>query len=296
MTRLVLICLSFCAGAVGFGALHRAGQVNRAAAATTRLDSRSATNELAKMQQKIDAARVEVVQKKHRLQQALQHEDISPELLHLLESGSGSPVAWTELRQQLGIGWDSSPDYVLVSKRVLKQLDYQRLLSGVRASDTACDLLALSTAEQSAIRTILDSARQGQWLRIERAEPAGDVVALYTVPAPDSAFEQGQSNLFVTQFTALLGPERAGFLLHDAWREFKSGLAPTEAETLTVRRTIVNDEPDLVWEMRYSDSQLGTSPVRYAHYPSRWFLTLFPGGWQTLADREGFELPEKFRQ
>jgi hypothetical protein len=199
------------------------------------------------------------------------------------------------LRQHLGIGWDCSSDYVLVSKRVLKQLDYERLDSGERATDTACDLLALSPAEQSAIRTMLNSARQGQWLHVERAEPAGDIVAQYTARAPDPSFEQGQSNLFVTQLTALLGPERAGLLVPGAWREFKSELAPRKAETLTIRRTSVDGEPDLVWEMQYGD-QVATSPVRYAHYPSRWFLKVFPGGWQTLADREGFELPQKWHQ
>jgi hypothetical protein len=295
MTRLVVICLSSCIGVVGFGILHRTAQQNRAAAATTRVESVSVTNELAEIQQRTEAVRLELMQKKHRLQQAIQHEDISPELLHLLESGTGSPVAWTELRQQLGIGWDSSSDYVLVSKRVLKQLDYERLHSGERVTETACDLLALSPAEQSTIRSILDSVRQGQWLRVERAEPAGDILAQYTARAPDPAFEQVQSNLFVTQLTALLGPERAGLLVPDAWREFKSELAPRKAETLTIRRTSVDGEPDLVWEMQYGD-QVATSPVRYAHYPSGWFLKLFPRGWQTLADQEGFELPEKFHQ
>src|SRR5262249_18411143 len=116
MTRLVLICLSSCVGVIGFGALHHAAQQNRSAAATTGLESVSATNELAEMEQKLASTRVEVMQKKHRLQQAIEHEAISPELLHLLESGTGTPPAWTELRQHLGIGWDSSPDYVLVGK------------------------------------------------------------------------------------------------------------------------------------------------------------------------------------
>jgi hypothetical protein len=295
MTRLVVICISSCIGVVGFGALHRTAQQNRATAATTRLESRSVTNEFAETQQRTEAARVELIQKKHRLQQAIEHDTISPELLHLLESGAGSPVAWTELRQQLGIGWNSSPDYVLVSKRVLKQLDYKRLASGERATDIACDLLAISPIEQSAIRTILDSARQGEWLHVERAEPANDIVAQYTAQAPDPGFEQGQSNLFASQLTALLGPERAGLLVPGAWREFTRNLAPGKAETLTIRRTSVDGEPDLVWEMQYGD-QVATSPVRYAHYPGGWFLKAFPGGWQTLADREGFELPEKFHQ
>lgn len=295
MTKLALILLSSCIGVVGFSTLQRTAAHSRTATATTRLESHSVSNELAEMQQKIATGRAEVLEKKNSLLQAAPHGDFTAELLQLLEGGAGSPVAWTELRQQLGIGWDSSADYVLVSKRVLKQLDYERLDSSARATDTACDLLALSPDEQSALGTILERARQGQWLRVERAEPAGDVVAQYAVPAPDPAFLRSQSNLFVTEITGLLGPERAGLLLPDAWREFKSGLAPAKAETMTIRRAVVDGAPDLIWEMQYGD-QVATAPVRYAHYPSGWFLMVFPGGWQTVADREGFELPEKFRQ
>jgi len=35
--------------------------------------------------------------------------------------------------------------------------------------------------------------------------------------------------------------------------------------------------------------------VRYVHYPSLWFIALFPGGWEAIAQREGFELPKNFR-
>jgi len=43
-------------------------------------------------------------------------------------------------------------------------------------------------------------------------------------------------------------------------------------------------------------NDVSTSPVRYANYPSSWFLAMFPGGWQTLADREGFTLPPPFKK
>ena len=93
----------------------------------------------------------------------------------------------------------------------------------------------------------------------------------------------------------MLGAKRTDLLLPHAWREFRSGLGPTETETLTVRRATQDGEPDLVWEMKRNGSTWTTvDPVRYAHYPSSWFLSLFPGGWKTLADREGFALPARF--
>jgi len=297
MNKLLLVLLAVSAAGTGFIPLRRAAEEHRRAVATLQEESQAVTNALAETQKTLAARRTQILDKKNRLQDTRRHETISPELLRLLETDAAKaqPAAWAELRQQLGIGWDSSPDYVLVNKQILKQLDYPRLLSGLRASDTASDLLAISPSEQSALRSILDRAREGQWLRMERTEPGGDIVAQYTVPQPDLAFEQTQSNLFVTEITNLLGPQRADFFVSQAWREFKSGLAPAEAETMIIRRSVVDGEPDLVCEMRRG-SQFSSMPVRYAHYPSMWFLTMFPGGWKTLAHREGFELPPKFQK
>ena len=295
MIKLVLILLSSCVGAIGFSELQRTAARNREAKRTTQLESDSVTNQLGEMEQEIAAARAEVLEKKDRLQEAGQTGQISAELLGLLEKGAGNAVAWAELRQQLGIGWDSSSEYVLVGKRVLKQLDYQRLESGARASDTACGLLGLSPEEGTALEAIFDRARHGDWLRVQRAEPAADVVAQYTVSPPDPVLVQSQSNVVFTEITGLLGAERVDFLLPDAWRQFASDLAPAKSQTMTIRRTVADGVPDLICDMEYGD-QTASSPVRYAHYPSGWFLKLFPGGWQTLAEREGFDLPEKFRQ
>ncbi len=239
-----------------------------------------------------------MLEKKQRLRETLPHANISPELLLLLtgDPGKARPSAWAELRQQLGLKWDSSPDYVLVSKQALRRLDYPRLLSGSRISETASDLLALSPEEQSALQLAFQQSQQGwQGPKVERTEPNGDVVAQYSVSSTDAAFEQSLSNNFATGIARVVGPERADFLLPGAWREFRSQLGPREAETMTIRRSVVDGEPDLVCEMKRGE-QIPTQPVRYAHYPSRWFLTAFPGGWKTLADREGFELPRNFQR
>jgi hypothetical protein len=206
------------------------------------------------------------------------------------------PAGWAEFRQQLGIGWNTSPDYVLVNKRVLKGLQYDRL-SGERseANDEARELLALSPDEESSLKSVLEHVREGQWLRIERTEPKADVVAQYTVPLPDLAFEQSISNRFAAELVAVLGQERADMLFPHAWLELRGPLAPQKPETMTIRRTLVDGEPDLICEMKRGD-EVSTSPVRYAHYPSSWFSMLFPGGWEALAQREGFELPERFHR
>jgi hypothetical protein len=139
MNKLLLVFLAACAGALVFGSLRRDAAQTRAATALKSQEWQSGTNQLAATQKLIAGLRGEVLDERQRLRVATRHRGISPELLLLLEgdSSKGHSAAWAELRQQLGIGWDSSPDYVLVSKHVLKQLDYPQLLSGLRASDTA---------------------------------------------------------------------------------------------------------------------------------------------------------------
>jgi hypothetical protein len=139
----------------------------------------------------------------------------------------------------------------------------------------------------------LQHATDAALQRIQRSEPSGDVVAQYTVPPLDSAFEQGLSNRLAAEIAAAVGPERTGLFLPQAWREFRSDLTPTEAETMTVRRSVVDGEPDLICEMTRG-ARVDTTPVRYAQVPSGWFLKAFPGGWEKLAQQEGFELPARF--
>jgi hypothetical protein len=304
MNRLLLVLLAVGAGAIGFRVLQRAAEQTRTATAAKNQEWHTGANRLATTQAIVAGMRGEVMDKEHRLHELARRPDISPELLLLLEGDaskgheatSAELAAWAELRQQLGIGWDSSPDYVLVSKPALKQVQYSRLEGHGRASDTACDLLAISPDERSALGTALEHAREAAWAAVQRTEPTGDIVAQYTFPSLNSAFGQGLSNSFAAEVAAATGPERAGFLLPQAWGDLKGELAVYQGtETMTLRRTVVDGEPDLICEMEY-DGKVDRSPVRYAGYPYGPVLTFFPGGWQELAQREGFELPARFHK
>ena len=243
--------------------------------------------------------REEVADKKGRFKQASLRPNISPELLKLLagENPGRNPAAWAELREQLGIGWNNSGDYVLVRKSLLKQFNLQPL----DKEDATRAVLAISSAEQTAIKAAVQQAKEAAWTRLQRTElqrtePVGDIVAQYTIPAADPSFEQAISNRYSAEITGILGAERADVFLHQGWNELRGQLALTAAEPITmkIRRSVNGGEPKFSYQL----TQGGSSKmeyVRYANYPSLWFLALFPGGWEAIAQREGFELPKNFR-
>jgi hypothetical protein len=216
-------------------------------------------------------------------------------MLEILEGGKGafSSKGWAELRQQLGIGWDSSPEYVLVNKQAIKEVWYNKLLYGGTLSDDSVSLLSLSPEEQTAVKAALTQAREGQWLNVKSASPGGDIVAQLTIPPPDPEFEEAQSNAFSAAINLAIGSERAKLFLADAWLEFLSDVAPSETEMMTIRQTEVDGQPDLVCEIM-KGSSVSTSPVRRGMYPDFPVFKLFPGGWQTMAQAMNFNLPPRF--
>jgi hypothetical protein len=297
MNKFLLASSAVLLAVIGVSALRRDTRLTRSTTFNEEGQWQARTNALAESQAIAEVLRAEVLDKKNRVKQANGHPEISPELLGLLEGDSsrGHLAAWAELRRQLGIGWDASPDYVLVSKAALKELQYQRLVSAKRVSDIASDLLGLTRVEQSGMAAIIQRVRDGQARQVQRAEPSGDVVAQYTDLPMDPRVAMSLSNSFAGEITGVVGQERTDMLLPGAWRELRNDLAPSEAQTMTIRRTITDGQPDLTCEVRYG-SHVYLSHVRYGNYPSSWFLSTFPGGWADLAKRENFELPAKFQQ
>jgi hypothetical protein len=296
MKKSLLVPLVICLGALGFGGLRASVNQTRATTAAMAGELQARTGQLAEARKLSATLRGEVEAKKNNLRSAARHPNLTPELLKLLEGDftAGSPAAWAELRRELGLGWNTSPDYVLVNKRVLKNVSYEKFMDAARVSDVLCDLLSLSAPEKPALESALKQAKDN-WpaLQFQRGDPSGDILAQYTVTQPGADAELSVSNTFVTGLAAAIGPERADLLLPWGWNEFKSQLGTSQAGTLTLRRTVIDGQPDVEWEMKMAD-QTYSEPVRYAHYPSGWFLTYFPGGWETLAKRESFSLPARF--
>lgn len=288
------------ASAIGLAVMRQATNSLQASKAARYQELQAVSGRLTELNESTALMHESVARKKVKIARTPVAPNFSPELLELLTSDSssnsrkGNQAGWDELREQLGISWNSSPDYVLVRKPVLSRLNFSRLYAARRATDTASAVLALSPQEQADIAGALQQAGQAALSRLQRIEPTGDVVAQYTIQ-PDQDLQASISNQFGSEITAILGPERSDLFLPSAWRELKPQLAPDGSDPLTMTiRSVGEDEPKLVWELKQGES-ISTGDVRYAYYPSSWFLTLFPGGWEPIVTREGFELPKSFR-
>lgn len=301
MKRVALALSILSSGAIGIGLLCQATRHFQATNALRWHELDGVIGQLAELNKAIASVQEGVARKKLKIASTPITPSFSPELLELLtgnpssKSRKRSLAASDELREKLGIDWNNSGDYVLVTKQALNRFNFSRLYAAERATDTATKVFALSPREQAGLADALHHARQATISRVQRVEPTGDIVAQYTIQ-PDETLQASISNQFSTEITALLGTERSDSFLPSAWRELGPDLTPSGSEpvTMTVRRSSGESGPKLVWELKQGTS-VSTDDVRFAYYPSSWFLTLFPGGWETIAAREGFELPKSFR-
>jgi hypothetical protein len=298
MKKLLLAFCIFSVGAVSFGTLRHATTQTRAAAAAQLADLAAAATHATQLQATIDSLRKEADEKqlvKRRTSQTV----IRHDLLDLLENVNSKqpPATWTDLRRELGIGWDSSDEYVLVSKRVLTRIGLHAFSSPPRITDTVRAVLAISPAEESQIKAVVQALRDEQIIQARRLEPEGDILAHYVIPADDTNLEENISNRFAVGVTTALGRQRADVFLDTGWRELRSALpmVGTEAVTFTIRRPAADGEQKLTWQIE-KGAAVTSGEVRYAHHPSMWFSRVFPRGWREVAERNGFELPDDFEK
>src|SRR5262245_5241257 len=89
------------------------------------------------------------------------------------------------LREEFGFTWHSMKDYVVVSKQTVRKLDIKFIPLGGRFNDAALGALAITSEEQARLDAATEQARTDvkEWVvaNVERREPAGDVVARYSV-------------------------------------------------------------------------------------------------------------------
>lgn len=298
MKKLILVFLLWAVAAFALGSLRKTMFQAQASSLSTAAEWRKTTNGLADLVQTAAALRADITQKIARLRQTSSHSRLSPELLKCLEGNTRSlpEHTWMELRSQLGLGWDVSPDYVLVNKRVLSQLDLD-LLNGTFNSfmHPAKTVLALTPQEQSGIEAAVQDVRASVLSRVQSSAPSGDIVANYTLPPMRPDAELTLSNRFFAGFAASVGQDRAHYFADSCWLRLRRALVLPGSDPieLIVHRTAATKEPQFTYEIEQGNS-VTTGKVHYATYPSMWFDFLIQGGWQAIAQREGFELPTNF--
>ena len=209
-----------------------------------------------------------------------------------------------KLLAELGFNWRSTGDYVVVSKSSL----YSVLGPGVRGfklSDTACQVLAIAPEQRVAIESALDGIgrdyQERLRSRIKREEPSGDILAKYSFEN-DPAFTQSLSNRLTSAIVDGLGDQRAGLLLHYShdWMVrigMRGSWMPEKGTTMIIRRQ-PRQGPEqqnyLMLDLNQSGGRMSCGITPGQPVPEA-FQPLFPGGWEELARREGFELPPSFR-
>jgi hypothetical protein len=299
MNRLILLLLAMGAGTAGYAVWNQAARQSRANLQELARQQQAASNDLARAQNALPSLGAEVRDKQDQLRAVNHHGNISPEMLAVLNHDNAPKhlKGWADLRQELGIGWDASPDYVLVRKEAIKGIWFNKLDRDGRLTGDSIQLLNLTPDEETAVAAVLDQIRVGQWLNVKNTTPAGDsaIAAQLTLVPPDPEYQAGESNAFSAGITAAIGPERAALFLKDAWREFLNDFSTLQTQVMTLRWVQQDGQPDLICEESSGGKIVSTMPVRYAHYPAFPLLKLFPhGGWQEMAQSMNFQLPPGF--
>ncbi|MBI3850384.1 MAG: hypothetical protein HY298_08860 [Verrucomicrobia bacterium] len=301
----ILLALTFLAA--GAGAFHSASQH------VTQLQQKvRAANESWQIHtQQFAAARSEQAALTERVrelrQTPTQSQPVSKtELWSALQTNRADHLP-AELRQrvlaELGFEWRTSPDYIIVSKQAVRELQMAAVRDG-QLSEAAAAVLALTPEERGQVEAAIQRVKTDfkDWVsaHMERSEPKDDVVAHYTLPE-DPATSQSISNGFGSALSAALGRERAEVILASArdWMVNSIGLydCARQPQVVTVKRNGVGTEQRLKFQIENDNGRGVTVSYDLPSEPQwnfpRAFRPLFPNGWADVAQREGFELPEK---
>lgn len=211
-------------------------------------------------------------------------------------AGRLPPELREHLLEELGFNWQSSEDFIVVSKDALREIRIAAIRDG-KLTDNAATVLALTPGERGQIEAVMQQVQTdfNAWAlaHTERTEPRDDVVAQYTL-LNDPAMTV--SNKFAARLSDAVGQERAGLILPSAREWMRDIGVREEPATMIVKRYSAGNEQRLKVQMFWSfgtrDQSGETYPRSLSQRPfPRAFLPMFPNGWADVAKREGIELP-----
>ena len=321
MKRLLLAILIMAAGSAVFCALRNSTVVARQELATQGSAWQTQTQQLARL----EFEKQRLVERITETRQLLAAQPPLSPLLELkgkiLSGNLLTNLSATESEQllaELDFNWNTTGDYLIVSKKSLAGIHFGAM-KGEKLTPAAQGVLAITPAEQTAIETMtgqLGTTRAAWALaRAQRTEPAGNVLAQYSLPT-DASFSQSQLAIFTNGVFSALGDQRGEWLqdhaagwMQDVGLRTSPDLSKIPAEILATMPherlqtepttlTVERDQPRGGWQMNFTLRQGAntmTTSVNPAQPFPEAFRPLFPNGWPDLAAREGFELPKEFQ-
>jgi hypothetical protein len=222
---------------------------------------------------------------------------------------SASPEMQDKLLAEVNGDGHLSGSYVLVSKAALGNATLRPLKKfpdGEKLSEAARNVLAITPEEQQTVEGAFAEAlgAVAEWAKanVRREGPTEDMLVRYTIPA-DPAFEEALTNRLFSTINAAIGNERGALMskFFSVWRLYEDGAIGERTNVFSLHR--ISGQPGLGyragWEWRDNPRELSSAintfpePIKPERFPYS-FLFVFPGGWQEVAQREGFELPEEF--
>jgi hypothetical protein len=206
----------------------------------------------------------------------------------------------------LGRGANSSSSYVLVSKAALANTalaPIKTFPNGEKLTDAVRGILAITPEERQSVEAAfaeaLDAVAAWAKANVLREGPSADMLVRYTIPT-DLAFEQALTNKLFSTINAAIGNERGELMRRyfEYSRISEDGAIGERTNILSIHR--ISGQPGLGYRAgwKWQDSEAINTypePIKPDGFPYAFYF-VFPGGWQEVAQREGFELPEEFQK
>jgi len=198
--------------------------------------------------------------------------------------------------EELGFNWQSSADFIVVTKRTVRDIADGWMLRNGRLSEVAAATLAMTPDEGGQVEAAMQRAQAdyNDWALAngERREPKDGNLAYYFLPG-DPAMEQSIRTNLAAGILAALGEERANLMGSSvrSWIDDNVRLGQ-KGTTLFIRHELVGNEQRLKAEKHGPGSTVLSGYYPEFDLPGT-FRPIFPNGWADVAKREGFELPEK---
>ncbi len=219
---------------------------------------------------------------------------------------SASVEMQDKLLEELRRSGSPSGGYVLVSKAALTNSTLKPLKNfpnSHRLTDAVRGVLAITPEEQQSVEAAFteDMIAIAAWAKanVLREGPSDEMLARYTIPT-DATFRTVLDERLFSKINSTIGDERTELMrkFFDTWRYREDGAIADRTNVLSIHR--ISEQPGFGYRSGWKGKDWESintypEPIKPKNCPTA-FLFVFPGGWQEIAQREGFRLPESLQK